>query len=215
MREPTKADVIDFKAYMNEKFSDNTKALYITAIRKFFKYLDDTGIYINITTGLRYPKKYKGHRKQPLNDTDVEKLIAAIDTTDLKGKRDFAIINLMLLTGLRSVEVRRIQIKDIEFRNNQTVVYIQGKGYTDKFIYIPLIDEAYFPIEDYLNAFSETYDIEKDNFLFVSHSNNNRNQQLSANGLSKIITGYYQKANIKDKRITAHSLRHTAAMKIH
>ena len=120
--------------------------------------------------------------------------------------RDYAIVYLMLTTGVRSIEVRRAKRKDIKRVKQQLVLYIQGKGRTsaDAYVKIPKgLEEA---INDYLS-------LRKDNnpFLFIGHSRHQTTPYLSRSFVIKMFKQLMRDAGLEDTQVTAHGLRHTAA----
>ena len=102
-------------------------------------------------------------------------------TTDLlehlqtTNKRDYAIINLIVRTGLRTIEVHRANVEDIKMRGSQRILEIQGKGHNDKNNFVMLTPKAYKPIEDYLNARGVKDNTEP---LFTSKSNRTRSERI-------------------------------------
>ena len=210
-RHITKHDIIAFKRAMQDQGrSAATVASYLTTFRMFFQFLRDINLMSeNIMNGIKYPKKDKNYKKLPLTDDQVYRLMKSINREVGSGLRDFAMINLMLLTGLRTIEVARIRIKDIIEKYDKRMLLIKGKGRFDYSDAIDLTDDAWEPINDYL----VTRDLDDESYMFISGSNRNKGKPLTARRIGVIVTGYLQKAAIKSKYYTAHSLRHTAAMK--
>ncbi len=58
--------------------------------------------------------------------TDVERLLASCDRATLRGARDFAMLMLLARLGLRSVEVARLDLSDLDWRAGELVV--RGKA---------------------------------------------------------------------------------------
>ncbi len=119
--------------------------------------------------------------------------------------RDYAMIYLMITSGLRSIEIRRARIKDLQMIQGSQILYIQGKGRSsaDEFVKIsPGVNRA---IKEYLA-------IRKDQnpYLFVSKSKKSKSQ-LSRTIFHNIFTRVLRDAGLEATHITAHSLRHTAA----
>lgn len=61
-----------------------------------------------------------------LGATDVRQVLEACDRTDAGGIRDFAILTLVARLGLRSIEVARLELDDIDWRAGEIVV--RGKA---------------------------------------------------------------------------------------
>jgi integrase/recombinase XerC/integrase/recombinase XerD len=212
-RHITKIDIIDFKRDMQKQGrTAATVANYLTTFKVFFRYLQDLGLMSDIMYGIKYPKKDKTYKKLPFSDDEVYKLMQTVMQTKNKiiRLRDYAMINLMLLTGMRTIEVSRIRVKDIKTLPGKTIIKLRGKGDFDYNSAVNVDDDLMIIINDYL---VEREDFNEDDFLFVSFSNRNRNGQLVSRTISTIVSDYLKTADIKSEYHTAHSLRHTAAMK--
>ena len=126
---------------------------------------------------------------------------------DIHGKRDFAIINLLVRTGLRTIEIQRANIEDINQSGGVSKLHIQGKGRDTKDEYVLLTQSSLKPIMDYLQHREEAKDTDP---LFTSISDRNNGKRMTTRSLSRIVKGALIDAGINSKRLTAHSLRHTA-----
>lgn len=73
-----------------------------------------------------------GFKKDCLTSKQVGKLLNAIDRTTVKGLRDYAILSLMVTTGLRIIEVTRANIGDMRTVADFTALFIMGKGHSEK-----------------------------------------------------------------------------------
>jgi site-specific recombinase XerC len=104
-------------AYKQERLaarSASTVAVDIAALRAFGAFLVRQGqIERNPADDIRAPKQSKLHRRDALTLTGAVRLLDGIDTTTFLGKRDFAILSLMVRAGLRDVEISRADIGDL------------------------------------------------------------------------------------------------------
>jgi integrase len=66
---------------------------------------------------------------------DVEKLLAGCDRSRLGGARNFAILMLLARLGLRSIEVARLELDDLDWRAGEIVV--RGKARRDDRLPLP------------------------------------------------------------------------------
>ena len=123
------------------------------------------------------------------------------------GMRDFALLNLMLRTGLRDIEVVRADCGDIQTVSGVDVLYIQGKGRPGKDNYVVLTESALAPIRDYLGMRDDSRGSSP---LFTSVARRNSGERLTTRSVSRIVKEAMRKIGIDDPRYTAHSLRHTA-----
>jgi len=204
----TDEDILRFKRSLDERgLSSLTITNYLVAVRKFFAWTETKGYYPNVAKTIKGAKRTKGFRKDPLTPEQVKGLLAEIDRTTPEGKRDYALVNLFIRTGLRTIEVIRANAGDIRQQGGDALLYIQGKGRDGKDEFVLLTEATLRPIREYLASRKAVKDEEP---LFVSLSNRNGGERLSTRSLRRIVKNRLRGIEIEDKRITAHSLRHTA-----
>ena len=205
---PQREDVIAFRDELKASgHKPTTVQGYITAARLFFSWTAQEGIYPNIADHLKGAKLNRDHKRDYLTSGQVREVLAHIDRDTLQGKRDYAILFLMITCGLRTIEVSRANIEDLRTLGNNTVIYVQGKGREEKTEFIKVTAPAEKAIRDYLKARGTAAENEP---LFVSTSNNNKGQRMTTRSISKIGKGCLKRAGYDSPRLTAHSLRHTA-----
>ena len=181
---------------------------YITAARLFFQWLEQEGLYPNIADRVKGAKITRGHKKDYLTSDQTRDVLGSIDRGSLQGLRDYAIFSLCVTGGLRTIEVSRANIEDLGTAGNAAALYVQGKGQTEKTDFVKLARPVERAILDYLQARGEK---DPKAPLFASTSNNSTGGRLSTRSISAIIKGAMQRAGYDSDRLTAHSLRHTAA----
>ena len=205
--QPTRDTVISFKRSLSEKYSANTGALTLSALRRFFSWLESEGLYTDITRGVKSPRIDKGHKKDAFSAVQLRGILSGMNRTTLKGKRDYAIFTLVAATGLRTCEVIRANVEDLRSVNGETVLYVQGKGRSSKSDFVkatPKVEEA---IRDYLTTRGH---VSGDAPLFASTANRNSGGRLTTRSISGICKSAMIDAGFNTKRLTAHSLRHSA-----
>ena len=212
-RVPDGLTLADLIAYKNELLeggkSSLTVASYCNSIRRFFEWTEANKIYPNIGKGLHAPKRKQAFRKQPLTVSQVGELLRYEHAQH--SPRDYAIINLLVRTGLRCIEVVRANVGDITYKAGQRVLLVQGKGRDEKDNFVILTDAAYLPIREYLNTREGLTDAAP---LFASESNRNAGGRLTTRAVSMIAKQGLQNVGLDNRVFTAHSLRHTAAVNI-
>lgn len=210
VKNPTKGDILRYKQWLIDSGrSERTIDNYLVAVRLFFTYLASEGLYGNITAGVHSPKKYQGYRKGYLTPDQVSQLLSSINRNTIQGKRDYACINLMVRTGMRCIEVSRANVQDLIIEGEHWIIQIQGKGSYSKDRPLGLSEKVVAPIKDYLN---ECDNVTEASPLFRNHSYVSNNTRISSLSLSKVIKKYLRGIGIDSVRLTAHSLRHTAAI---
>jgi len=206
---PTRETLIAYKAYLiNKQLSAYTVSAYIIAVRKMFQWTESEHLYTNIASQIKGQKKPKGFKKDALSVKQAQKLLIGIETDTLSGARDYALVNLLVRTGLRTIEATRADIEDIRQQGEQAVLYIQGKGRDSKDDIVVLTDETLEPIRAYISMRGQG--VKDSSPLFISHSDRNYGQRLTTRSVSRIVKEKLQASGLDDKRLTAHSLRHTA-----
>lgn len=202
----TRIDILEYADSLESAgLSALTRGSYIVAVRKFYEWAEAEKIYPNIAKGIKTPKRKNDYEKQHLSDEKSRELLSHFQTLSL---RDYAIVNLILRTGLRTIEVVRADIADISFKGEQRILKVWGKGHETKDDYVILTEKAYQPIKEYLETRKGAKQGEP---LFTSTSRQNAGERLTTRTISKICKEGLQAIGLDGKEFTAHSLRHTAA----
>ena len=192
---------------LSSGMSSLTVGSYITSVRRFYTWTEANKFYPNIAKDIKSPKRKQQFRKQPLTTDQATKLLSYYQE---RAARDYAIVNLLLRTGLRTIETIRANVEDIIFKGSSRVLLIQGKGRDEKDNFVILTDKAYQPIERYLSTRRAT----GSEPLFISDSNNNKGERLTTRTISYIAKEGLKAIGLNEKQFTAHSLRHTTAVNI-
>ena len=147
--EITHATLIQYKEDLMENKKASTISMYMTALKKLYKYLETKGIK-NIASDLKGAKQKRNYSKDPLTLDQAKELLKSIDRTTNEGKRNYALIHLLLTTGLRTIEIERANVEDIRNVANNSVLYVMGKGRDTKDEYVKLTYETLKAINEYL-----------------------------------------------------------------
>ena len=188
--------------------SSLTVGSYITSVRRFYEWTEANKFYPNVAKGIKTPKRKQQFKKQPLLPSQATALLNYYQD---KALRDYAIITLLLRTGLRTIEVIRASVEDIVFKGSQRVLLIQGKGRDELANFVILTDKTYQPIAEYLATRGK---VNSSDPLFTSTSNNSKGERLSTRSISYIAKEGLKAIGLDERAFTAHSLRHTTAVNI-
>ena len=209
----------------------NTIKQYLQSVCQFFKWTAAEGLYPNIAENIHAPKvKNDTHRKEALTAAEVQTIESSITrkaTADLteaeqarkdtegkaqrateQGKRLYAMYLLTVTAGLRTIELSRANVKDLEEKGGCTYLYIWGKGHTEADTKKALAPEVAAAIKDYLK--SRTDAPTGTSPLFVATGNRSRGKRLATTTISTMLKGAMKEAGFNSEQLTAHSLRHTA-----
>ena len=205
----TRQDVLEYKdSLLASGLSALTVSSYVVAVRKFYEWAEAEKLYPNIAKGIKTPRRKQAFKKQHLTDTKSKELLQHFQDMSL---RDYAIVNLMLRTGLRTVEICRADVGDITFKGDRRVLLVWGKGHTEKDDFVVLTEKAYEPIRDYLATRKA---VKAGEPLFTSTSHQIRGERLTTRTISSICKEGLKAIGLDGKEYTAHSLRHTTAVAI-
>jgi integrase/recombinase XerD len=207
--QPDRETVLKFKAFLRDSgLSANTINTYLVAIKRFFAYLEGIKKYPNIAKDIKGMGQPRGHLRESLTISQIRDLLGHIDTSTLQGKRDFAMLNLMTRTGLRTIEVIRANVEDLKQKGGEALLYVQGKGRDSKDAFVVLTEKALNPLLTYLGARGQ---VKPGEALFASISDRNKGQRLTTRTISQVARDSLRRIHIESEKITAHSLRHTFA----
>lgn len=203
-----RADVVRYqKGLIDERhLSPNSVAAYMLAVRNFFAWLDANKVGVDVAKGIKAPKVEK---EKIVHHLTTERSRQLLDYFRTKSLRDFAIVNLCLRTGLRSIEVVRANVGDISLIGDVRVLYIQGKGKSTKSDFVELEDKAFAPIREYLETRGNLRD---EDALFASESNHNNGGRLTTRSVRRICKEGMKAVGIDERGYSAHVLRHTTAV---
>lgn len=201
-----RADFIAYKGHLTETYEASTVSAYMSAVRVFYQWLASEGLGTDITVGIKGPAKPRGFRKDPLS-IDQAKALMAVGEGDPDALRDRALTSLLIHTGIRTIEASRADVGDVRNVAGHTVLFIQGKGRTEKDEFVILTASTLQALNAYI-ASRDRPDLSAP--LFASESNRNAGGRLTTRSISRIVKARMEEAGIESERITAHSLRHTA-----
>lgn len=207
---PTRETVINFRESLRNDYKPTTIQTYLAGIRRFFQWLALKGYKSgNIAANVKGVRLTRDFKKDCLTADQTKDLLESIDRSSLAGKRDYAMLSLMVTTGLRDCEVSRACIEDMQTIAGQSALFIQGKGHDGKDQAVKLAPKVEKAIREYLKERGET---DKKAFLFTGFSNRNADgAAMTTRSISRIVKSRMQAIGLDSERLTAHSLRHTAA----
>ena len=208
---PTRDDVLAFRdALRTAQKSASTIQGYITTVKLFFAWCAQEGLYPDVAEHIKGAKLDTEHKKDPLSADQTSALLSGIARETESGARDYAIISLMATTGLRTVSVVNANVEDVKTVYGVPVLFYKGKGHDQKAAYVKLAPQVYEAILSYLSLREKTT-CSPSSPLFASCANRNSGERMTTRSVSRIAAEHMEDAGVKTDRITAHSLRHTAA----
>ena len=223
----TRVEVLQYREELLAKgMSSLSVGGYLTSVRRFYAWAEGEKVYPNIARDIKGPKRKQQFRKQALTAAKAKELLSlhappvdvlAMPTGHTSAAtaqlyvRDHAILNLLLRTGLRTIEVVRANVEDITSKAGTRVLLVHGKGRSEKDAFVIVTDTAYQPIADYLATRGK---VKAGEPLFTSASNNSKGGRLTTRTVSGIAKHGLRSVGLDSREYTAHSLRHTTAVTI-
>lgn len=210
-RQPTENELLRYKRHLIEKGTASAYInLIISALRSYFRWLERKGYYPNIASGLKPVPRDHDFKKPPLLAPDVANIFQQINTGTIRGRRDKILIGLLFSCGLRLNEALSLDIKHVDLVRN--VISIKGKGRINR-QQIPIPAALAKQINGYL---AERDDPNPDEPLFKAHKTDIYDEigspRLKRGSAYNIMKRYLVKAGYDKPGLSAHSLRHGAAV---
>lgn len=204
---PAQVDRRQLREFVDDLLSGGSKPATAVsrhlAVRRFSAWLAEEGEQaLDPLLGLRAPKLDKPV-VEPLTDDQLRALLKACRGSELRDRRDEAIVRLMFTSGARAGEVAALQVADLSLRLDPATVTIRrGKGGTGRVV--PLAVEAAAAIDRYLRA-RRSHRLAAEPALWLG----DRGKGFTYDALHKTLALRAQTAGVEG--FHPHLLRHTAA----
>lgn len=202
-------------------YEKSSQARILSGIRSFYNFLLLTDAIEALPTEFIATPKIGKHLPDTLSTAEIDSLIATIDTSTPKGKRDRAIVETLYSCGLRASELISLRLGDLFF--GEGYIRVIGKG--DKQRLIPISSTARNRIMEWLDCRGQYLDKIENNAKEAKSEEkrrktrsknpdtlflNNRGSALTRVMIFTIIRQAAERAGI-DKTISPHTLRHSFA----
>jgi integrase/recombinase XerD len=180
---------------------------YIRDLKAFFAWCVRKGhLPADPAAALDYPRPVKTLTVL-LCAADLEAIMAGPDVATPIGVRDRAMLEMLYSTGLRRMELVRVQIDDVDAVAGVMRI-VQGKGRKDRLV--PIGRRALAWIATYLERGRPLLSAEHaQRTLFLGQAG----RPLSRNQVTDLVRGYYDAAGIT-KKGACHLFRHTMATQL-
>jgi len=212
--DPNRSVILAYKEFLvKEKLSSASIQKALVVLKGFYKYLKLSGIEEDITYAVKGVKVATTYKRQPLAEEDIKKIIhnARKKATDLKGKRNLAILAILFTTGLRAIEVERADIEDIDIVGDGYVLYIQGKGRDDKDNFVKLTYDVYQILLSYLEERNTANLLDRGNPLFTTFKRDKTEIRMKTAVIRTMVKDSFRAIGLDSRAFSAHSTRHSFA----
>lgn len=213
-------DVTDFEMrgflewLYGQGYKDDTIAVKLVAIRRLFNAAERLHLIIdNPCQDLYVPNATPDELIHFFTPDQLYEICAFYGENDdaFLRERNIAIVYLMGVEGMRTVEVHRMNREDIDMDMNS--IFVRGKGH-DRRIFP--CDETMAHLRAYLDACPAK--VAKDGAftpMFLSDSRANKFGRLARNGIRYIINQALVEAGFKRPGVSCHALRHSAGTNLY
>ncbi|MFG6341808.1 MAG: tyrosine recombinase XerD [Alistipes sp.] len=190
-----------YLAWLFEQGREKTsQARALCGIRSFYNFLLITDRIAASPVEFIVSPKFGRQLPDVLSTDEIDRIIAAVDTSTTKGLRDSAMLETLYSCGLRVSELTALRMSDLFF--GEGYIRVIGKG--DKQRLVPVSTMARDRIQLYLEH-RHPYRANEDTVFL-----NNRGRRLTRVMVFTVIKQAAARAGI-DKRISPHSFRHSFA----
>jgi len=178
------------------------------ALRVFLRYAHRERVLPNdLSTAVESPQVYRlASIPRSITWDEVNRVLAGVDRRTEAGRRDYAILLLLITYGLRGREVAALTLDDIDWKRERLAIPERKAGHSTAFPLSAVVGEA---IVDYLQHGRPAT---TDRHLFFRAMA--PRQPLGAGGVSSRARHYLVKAGIEAPRLGSHTLRHTAVQRL-
>ncbi len=207
----TRSDMEHYRVWLSEKYAKNTAARKLVVARKLLEEAVDRGI-LSHNPALKL-RGFSADQETPHNALSREQarqLLDAIDSSTRQGQRDYAIILLLLRTGLRRSECAALKLGDLQQEQGHRIAILRhAKGDKRRKIKIPV--EVWRAIEQYLAAISQNLGVSqaaKPLFVQFRKGDHPQSAGISDQLIERLVEKLCRKARL-DLKLSPHGLRAT------
>ena len=190
------------------KLARNTRRDLCAVVRIFLRFLYRERIVAeDLSITFEVPKLFRlSNVPRSITWGEVRRVLEAVDRRTVRGRRDYAILLMLVTYGLRASEVAKLTLDDIDWKHERLQIPDRKVGNCTAYPLAGVVAEA---LIDYLkNGRPET--AERRFFLRVVAPQG----PLGTGGVGASVALYLQKAGIKVHRAGSHTLRHTCVQRL-
>jgi integrase len=170
-------------------------------LRVFLRYAHREGAHgADLSGAVGWPQVYRlSNIPRSISWDDVNRVLASVDRRSKAGRRNYAILLLLVTYGLRAREVAELSLDDIDWKNDRLRVPERKAGHSTAFPLSPVVGEA---VLDYLrHGRPET----SDRHLFFRAAAPRR--PIGAAAVSSLCRAHLLRAGVDVPRPGSHTLR--------
>lgn len=189
----------------DKHYKSSTLARCLVSVRVYFDFCVREKIIESSPAGYIFSPKHPKKLPIYLIESELRQLFSAPDRETVWGKRDYAILICLGLTGMRRQELVGLNIEGVDFLSKTLKVW--GKGAKERLIPMnAIVEEA---LRDWLSVRPVIADPSS---VFV---NRRFGKRLTGRAIWDLVEKYLQMAGVPKENISPHKLRHTFATLLH
>jgi len=200
-------DIREYRRHMrtSEGWGPATINRRLQAVRKFYSFAMETGLTeSNPASEVQLVPRPEPNPPRALASEEVISLLAAVQGgRPSLVKRDYAIVQLLLQTGIKLGELTRLRLSDVQLGDDGEGLLLIEEGNGNQRRQIPLNPSACAALQDYLQARPASDGTDN---LFLSQGGG----CISRRTVQRLVNVYARAAGLED--VSAHALRHTFAV---
>ena len=214
-RAVTRGHVLAWRADLEkQRLAGATIRRKLAALASLFDYLcEANAVTHNPVKGVKRPKVESYEGKTPaLGDAQARALLDAPPTDTLKGKRDRAILSLLLYHALRREELTKLLVKDFN-QERRGVPHLRVLGKGGKLRYLPTHPNSLRLVAEYLEMAGHRAELDGPLFRRVRAPQAGTVASALTPGAvyAEVVVFYMQQLGVSGDNMGPHALRATAA----
>jgi site-specific recombinase XerD len=206
--EPALIDGFIVEMRTRHRYSPRSLHGVCSALRALLRYLFRNGRTTNDLSGVvDGPRIYQlAEIPRSIAWDDVLKTLRSVDRRGALGKRDYAILLLLAVYGLRAREVAALTLDDIQWRGE--VLHVRGRKAGHATAY-PLARQVGDALVDYLQH-GRPVTTDRHIFFVIRAPRG----PITGRNVSWLARRYLLAAGIRARRLGSHTLRHSVAQRL-
>jgi site-specific recombinase XerD len=203
-------DIRNFLLDLQERgLAKRTRNRRLASVKSFYTWLWGNGyIKDNPTDRIRLERLSDNEKHvEPLDERVAINLLSITKTKTTTGKRSYAILDLLLGTGIRREELVELDLKDVNILQTRTSTITIRKGKGDKARVIPLAKPQKESLTKWIKVRSDYARDNKSEAVFITRLGT----RPTGESIRQLVKSKLNQLGIDEKGISVHSLRHLFA----